>query len=73
MMMGFLDCLKRERDISIKAISSGGKMAFRCNSPLRDADLLQIMISKILEIIIHRRQLADPDGSKKDEQKKLDI
>ena len=28
-MIGFLDRLKRERDISIKAMSSGGKMAFR--------------------------------------------
>ena len=34
MMIGFLDCLKRERDISIKAITSVGKMAFRGNSPL---------------------------------------
>ena len=25
----YLDFLKRERDISIKAMSSGGKMAFR--------------------------------------------
>ena len=31
----FLDCLKRERDISIKAMPSGGKMAFRLNPPLR--------------------------------------
>ena len=30
----FLDCLKRERDISIKAMSSGVKVAFRCNSHL---------------------------------------
>ena len=29
MSVEFLDCLKRERDISIKAMSSGGKMAFR--------------------------------------------
>ena len=35
MMIGFLDSLKRERDISIEAMSSGGKMAFRCNSPLK--------------------------------------
>ena len=35
MMIGFLDSLKRERDISIKAMSSSGKVAFRCNSPLK--------------------------------------
>ena len=34
MMVGFLDCLKCERDISMKAMSSGGKMAFRWNPPL---------------------------------------
>ena len=28
MRKDFLDCLKRKRDISIKAMSSGGKMAF---------------------------------------------
>ena len=39
-MVGFLDCLKRDRDISIKAMSSGGKMAFRCNPPLT-AELLK--------------------------------
>ena len=33
--MELLDCLKRERDISIKAMSSGGKMAFRLSPPLR--------------------------------------
>ena len=26
-----MDCLKRERDISIKAMWSGGKIAARCN------------------------------------------
>ena len=35
MRIEFLDCLKRERDISIKAMSSGGKMAFRLIHPLR--------------------------------------
>ena len=34
MSIEFLDCLKRERDISIKAMSSGGKMAFRLIPPL---------------------------------------
>ena len=34
MSVEFLDCSKRERDISIKAMSSGGKMAFRLNTPL---------------------------------------
>ena len=34
MMIGFLDCLKRERDISIKGMSSDGKMAFRRYPPL---------------------------------------
>ena len=34
MSIEFLDCLKRERDISIKAMSSGGKMAFRLILPL---------------------------------------
>ena len=37
MSIEFLDCLKRERDISIKAMSSGGKMAFRLIPPLSEA------------------------------------
>ena len=34
MSIEFLDFLKRERDISIKAMSSGGKMAFRLSPTL---------------------------------------
>ena len=36
MSIEILDCLKRERDISIKAMSSGGKMVFRLTPPLRE-------------------------------------
>ena len=42
MMIGFLDGLKRERDISIKAMSSGRKMAFRYNSPLSAYTLWEV-------------------------------
>ena len=38
MSIEFLDCLKRERDISMKAMSSGGKMAFRLIPPLRTSN-----------------------------------
>ena len=38
MSIEFLDCLKRERDIAIKAVSSGGKMAFRLIPPLKHVD-----------------------------------
>ena len=43
MSIEFLDCLKRERDISIKAMSSGGKlMALRLSPPLSHGfDFLQ--------------------------------
>ena len=33
-MIGFLDCLKREWEIAIKAMLSGRKMAFRWIAPL---------------------------------------
>ena len=36
MSIEFLDFLKRERDISIKPILSGGKMAFMCTPALSD-------------------------------------
>ena len=39
MVIGFLDSLKRARDIFIKAMSSGGEMAFRCNSPFRSVEV----------------------------------
>ena len=47
MMIGFSDCLKRERDISIQAMSSGGKMAFRCNPPLKIRNIRNIKIGNI--------------------------
>ena len=45
MSVEFLDCLKRERDISIKAMSSGGKMAFRLTPPLNQHVFLKIRIN----------------------------
>ena len=41
MSRGFLDCLKRERDIFIKPTSSGEKMAFMCTPALSDEILLR--------------------------------
>ena len=54
MSIEFLDCLKRERDISIKAMSSGGKMAFRLIPPLRTvpANTEQEKM-KVIEVIPH--------------------
>ena len=38
MSIEFLDCLKHERDISIKPIFSGGKTTFRCTPALKEVN-----------------------------------
>ena len=39
MSIEFLDCLKRERDISIKPMFSGGKTTFMCTPALTNFKL----------------------------------
>ena len=60
MTVEFLDCLKRERYISIKAMSSGGKMAFRLNPPLKTN-----IFKKILDVIdINLKDVKKPTSSR---------
>ena len=47
MSLGFLYCLKRERDISVKSILSGVKIAFRCTLALSQAERLEKFVPAI--------------------------
>ena len=60
MSIEFSDCLKRERDISIKAMSSGGKMAFRLTPPLTLARQGQMLrnSTKLLRSIVQKYERA---------------